>query len=205
MRAEPVARVLRAEDVESCAGTLARAFASDPAYRFLYPDDRDWAQVGPRLFRILLRHFASRATILTPGSAAAVAIWSPPAPNAFDGFARLRLTLRLGLLLGRRITRGAQLGSALESLHRDEPHWYLAILGTAPEAQGRGFASSLLAPMLKRCDSAGLPVHLETATEANLAFYAARGFVVVSDAVVAGGGPRLWGLRRAPDRRYAER
>jgi len=200
MRDEPVARVLRAEEVESCAGTLARAFASDPVYRFLHPDDGEWARAGPRLFRILLRHFASRATILTPGSAAAVAIWSPPEPNAFDGFARLRLTLRLGVLLGRRISRGARVGSALESLHREEPHWYLAILGTAPEAQGRGFASSLLEPMLKRCDSAGLPAHLETATEANLAFYAARGFVVVGETIVAGGGPRIWGLRRAPDR-----
>jgi GNAT superfamily N-acetyltransferase len=199
MGTEPVARVLRPEDVESCAGTLARAFASDPVYRFLYPDDAKWAGVGPRLFRILLRHFASRATILTFGSADAVAIWSPPAPNPFDAFARLRLTLRLGVLLGRRITRGAQVGNALESLHCEEPHWYLAILGTAPEAQGRGFASSLLGPILKRCDTAGLPAYLETATEANLAFYAARGFVVVGETIVAGGGPRIWGLRRAPD------
>ena len=199
MRTEPVARVLRAEDVESCAGTLARAFASDPVYRFLHPDDGEWARVGPRFFRILLRHFATRATVLTSGSAAAVAIWSPPDPQLRDGFAQLRFTLRLGVLLGRRMFRGARVGSALESLQREEPHWYLAILGTAPEAQRHGFASGLLEPMLKRCDAAGLPAHLETATEANLAFYAARGFVVAGETVVAGGGPRIWGLRRAPD------
>lgn len=156
--------------------------------------------MGPRLFRILLRHFATHATVLTPGSAAAVAIWSPPEPHPLAGFARLRFTLRLGALLGRRIPRGVRVGTALESLHREEPHWYLAILGTAPEARGRGLASSLLAPVLKRCDDAGLPAHLETATEANLSFYAARGFEVVGETVVAGGGPRIWGLRRAPDR-----
>lgn len=152
------------------------------------------------MFRILLRHFAALATVLTPGSAAAVAIWSPPEPQQVDGIARLRFTLQLVALLGRRIPRGARVATALESLHREEPHWYLAILGTAPEAQARGLASSLLAPVLKRCDAAGLPAHLETATEANLAFYAARGFEVIGETVVAGGGPRIWGLRRAPGR-----
>ena len=136
--------------------------------------------------------------VLTPDSAAAVAIWSPPAPRPLDGFARLRFTLQLGALLGRRFPRGARVATALESLHREEPHWYLAILGTAPEAQGCGLASSLLAPVLKRCDAAGLPADLETATEANLAFYAIHGFEVIGETVVARGGPRIWGLRRAP-------
>jgi len=190
-------RALRDEDIESRAGALARAFASDPVYRFIHPDDREWARVGPRFFRILLRHFSNHATVLTPGAGGAVAIWTPPVPRPRSGLARLRFTLRIGALLGRRIARGARVGTALESLHREEPHWYLAILGTDPEAQRRGLASSLLAPILSRCDGAGLPVHLETATESNLSFYAARGFEVVGEARVAGGGPQIWGLRRA--------
>jgi ribosomal protein S18 acetylase RimI-like enzyme len=191
-------RTLRAEDIESRAGALARAFARDPIYRFIHPDDREWARVGPRFFRILLHHFSNHATVLTPGGGKAVAIWTPPEPCPPGGLARLRFTLCIGALLGRRIARGARVGTALENLHREEPHWYLALLGTDPEARGRGLASSLLAPMLSRCDAAGLPAHLETATESNLAFYAARGFEVVGEARVAGGGPRLWGLRRAP-------
>lgn len=191
-------RALRDEDIESRADALARAFASDPVYRFIHPDDREWARVGPRFFRILLRYFRAHATVLTPGAGGAVAIWTPPEPRPPGGLARLRFTLRIGALLGRRIARGARVGTALESLHREEPHWYLAILGTAPEAQGRGLASGLLAPILSRCDAAGLPAHLETATESNLSFYAARGFEVVAEARVAGGGPRVWGLCRAP-------
>jgi len=196
--AEHAVRALRDEDVESRAEALARAFASDPVYRFIHPDDREWARVGPRFFRILLRYFRTHATVSTPGAGGAVAIWTPPEPRPPSSLARLRFTVRIGALLGRRIARGARVGAALESLHREEPHWYLAILGTDPEAQRRGLASSLLAPILARCDAAGLPAHLETATETNLAFYAARGFAVVGEARVAGGGPRLWGLRRAP-------
>ena len=191
-------RALRDEDIESRAGVLARAFASDPVYRFIHPDDREWTRVGPRFFRILLRYFRVHATVLTPDASGAVAIWTPPEPRPASSLARLRFTLRIGALLGRRIPRGARVGAALESLHLEEPHWYLAILGTDPDAQRRGLASSLLTPILSRCDAAGLPAHLETATETNLAFYAARGFEVVGETRVAGGGPRLWGLRRAP-------
>ncbi len=191
-------RALRDEDIDSCADALARAFASDPVYRFIHPDDREWDRKGPRFFRILLRYFARHATVLTPDAGGAVAIWTAPEPRAPGGLARLRFTLQIGALLGFRLLRGAHVGSALESLHIDEPHWYLALLGTAPEAQGRGLAASLLAPMLSRCDAAGLPAHLETATESNLGFYAAHGFEVVGQARVAGGGPQLWGLRRAP-------
>jgi GNAT superfamily N-acetyltransferase len=185
-------------DVEPCARALASAFANDPVYRYIHPGDREWERVGPRFFRILLRYFASHATVLTPETGRAVAIWTPPEPRPPGGIARLRFTMRISALLGRRIARGARVGSALETLHLDEPHWYLAILGTEPSAQGRGLASSLMAPILTRCDAARLPAHVETATDANLAFYASRGFVVIGESRVAGGGPRLWGLRREP-------
>lgn len=199
----PDVRALRDDDVDACAAALALAFADDPVYRYIHPDDGEWERVGTRFFAILLRHFASHGTVLTTGAADAVAIWTPPEPRGPSAFARLAFTLRLGALLGRRIPRGARVGTALESLHCARPHWYLAILGTAPAAQGRGLASSVLAPILERCDAAALPARLETATESNLPFYAARGFTVVGEAHVAGGGPHLWALERVPKSRPA--
>jgi ribosomal protein S18 acetylase RimI-like enzyme len=190
-------RLLRDDEVDACAAALSLAFAEDPVYRYFHPDEHEWAQVAPRFFQILLRHFARHATVLTAGAAGAVAIWTPPEPRAPGAFARLGFTLRLGALMGRRIPRGARIGRALESLHCAEPHWYLAILGTAPAAQRRGLASSLLNPILARCDDAGIAARLETATEANLAFYASRGFEVVGEARVQD-GPRLWALQRPP-------
>jgi GNAT superfamily N-acetyltransferase len=194
----PEVRVLRDDDVDACAAALALAFLDDPVYRYIHPGDREWERVGPRFFAILLRHFAAHATVLTTGAAGAAAIWTPPEPRSLGAFARLAFTLRISALLGRRLARGARVGTALESLHCAQPHWYLAILGTAPAAQGRGLASSLLAPILDRCDAASVPARLETATESNLPFYAARGFAVVGETRVAGGGPRLWALQRAP-------
>jgi ribosomal protein S18 acetylase RimI-like enzyme len=191
-------RALRDGDLDACAIALSLAFAEDPVYRYMHPAPGEWERVAPRFFRILLRHFSAHATVLTTGAAGAAAIWTPPEPQGPGRFARLAFTLRLGALLGRRMPRGARIGAALDSLHCEEPHWYLAILGTAPANRGRGIASSLLAPILARCDAAGLPARLETATEANLGFYRAHGFAVVGEAQVAGGGPRLWALQRSP-------
>lgn len=66
------------------------------------------------------------------------------------------------------------LGATAEAHHPDEPHWYLATLGTDPSAQGRGIGSALLADVLERCDREATPAYLETETEANVAFYAPR-------------------------------
>lgn len=197
--ARPV-RALRTADVERVAQALTRAFFADPIYRFLHPRDREWLRAGPRFFAILLRHFASHAMVLTPAEPAAAAIWLPPDAAPPGPLAQLGFSLRLAALLGRRIPRGARVGAALDTFQAEEPHWYLAILGTEPDRQGRGHASSLLAGVLARCDAEGWPARLNTATEANLAFYGRRGFEVIGESVVAGGGPRVWGMRRAPAR-----
>lgn len=110
---------------------------------------------------------------------------------------QLWLAARLALGLGRRLGRGVRVAAALERLRADEPHGYVAILGTRPGAQGRGLASTLLRVAADRCDASGVPLRLETASEANVSFYLHHGFEIADEAVVHG-GPRLWALRRPP-------
>jgi ribosomal protein S18 acetylase RimI-like enzyme len=38
-----------------------------------------------------------------------------------------------------------------------ELHWHLPFLGVDPKAQGLGMGSSLMSPLLERCDSEGVP------------------------------------------------
>jgi ribosomal protein S18 acetylase RimI-like enzyme len=101
-----------------------------------------------------------------------------------------RLVPRLPLVL-----RG-MLGA--ERLHPAEPpHWYLAILGTDPDAQGRGLGSRLLAPVLERCDEDGVGAYLESSKERNIAFYARHGFRVTRTWRLPR-GPLLWAMWRDP-------
>lgn len=81
---------------------------------------------------------------------------------------------------------------------RGGEHWYLAALGTDPEAQGRGLAAAVLAPVLDGCDTDGLGAYLESSKEQNLPFYARHGFAVTGTIDLSRGGPRLWTMWRDP-------
>jgi ribosomal protein S18 acetylase RimI-like enzyme len=85
-----------------------------------------------------------------------------------------------------------------QRLHpEDPPHWYLAILGTDPSAQGRGLGSAMMGPILEGCDREGLGAYLESSKERNVDFYARHGFRVTGERRLPR-GPRLWPMWRDP-------
>jgi ribosomal protein S18 acetylase RimI-like enzyme len=86
----------------------------------------------------------------------------------------------------------------MEMLHpKRPPHWYLAVLGTDPAAQGQGLGSAALAPVLERCDADGVGAYLESSKESNIAFYARHGFRVTRE-IRLPRGPKLWAMWRDP-------
>jgi GNAT superfamily N-acetyltransferase len=71
-------------------------------------------------------------------------------------------------------------------------------LGVAPEHQGEGLGSRLLAPILEICDSDGIPAYLESSKHSNIAFYTRHGFRVSGELRMPGGGPLLYPMWREP-------
>jgi len=59
---------------------------------------------------------------------------------------------------------------------RNEPHYYLSLLGTHPEHRGRGIGMWLLAHDLAIIDAAHFPAYLESSNPANNDRYARLGF-----------------------------
>ncbi|MGZ4632958.1 MAG: GNAT family N-acetyltransferase, partial [Actinomycetes bacterium] len=68
---------------------------------------------------------------------------------------------------------------------------------TSPDRQRQGLGRAVLVPMLAAADRTALPIYLETASSANVRFYAALGFRPQTE-VVLPDGPRCWLLRRDP-------
>jgi ribosomal protein S18 acetylase RimI-like enzyme len=90
---------------------------------------------------------------------------------------------------------------SMDRLHpQGPPHWYLSLLGTDPDAQGKGFGSAVLAPGLERCDAGGVGVYLESSKTRNLDFYARFGFQVTGELRMPSGGPTMWPMWRAPSK-----
>ena len=78
--------------------------------------------------------------------------------------------------------------------HPAQPHWYLDLLGTAPDAQGRGLGSALLRELRERVDVEGASSYLETDRSANLPFYERAGYAVLGEERVL--GVRVWPMWR---------
>jgi GNAT superfamily N-acetyltransferase len=98
-------------------------------------------------------------------------------------------------------SRLVELSTHMAELHHhamQEPHWYLAVIGVEPSAQGQGIAGKLLQPMLDRLDAAKMPAYLETGLPRNVAYYPRFGFGVAGQFTLTSTGTTFWGMRRDP-------
>jgi GNAT superfamily N-acetyltransferase len=188
-------------DEAAAAAVLARAFQADPMMAHLIPDPARRERQLPRFLGSLQRYCLTYGTVMVDPELSGVACWLPPGGTdvtvprmARTGMVTAALSLGIGGL-----RRMLSLTSVMERDHHrvmTEPHWYLWLLGTDPTRVGRGIASALLRPVLAQADDQRMPSYLETHSEANLRFYAKRGFEPVIDKDVA--GVHYWGLRRSP-------
>ena len=88
---------------------------------------------------------------------------------------------------------------AMERHHASVPrdHWYLSVLGTDPDRQGKGIGAALVQPVLDLCDAEGLGAYLESSKESNIPYYRRFGFEV-SGELRFRGGPPIWPMWRDP-------
>jgi ribosomal protein S18 acetylase RimI-like enzyme len=89
------------------------------------------------------------------------------------------------------------LGEAMMANHPHEPHWYLNVVSTIPEHQGRGLGTAVLQPVLERCDADGVRAYLESSNPRNLSLYRRNGFVDAGE-ITLPGGPSLTKMWRDP-------
>jgi GNAT superfamily N-acetyltransferase len=186
-------------DADALAAVLGRAFADDPMWTWMFPHHPERMAA---MFALLLRHsrLPNGVSELAEedGHVRAGALWDPPGRRRVSAAAQLRQLPGLLRVLGTR-TYGVLRGlGEIERSHPIDPHWYLAVLGTDPPAQGRGLGSALLMSRLSRCDDRRFPVYLESSKERNVPYYERFGFRVTGEIRVPGGGPRLWAMWRNP-------
>jgi GNAT superfamily N-acetyltransferase len=156
--------------VPELAALLSDAFANEPQFTWLQPDDELRASVQLAMFNGALRFVypVERGTEVLVGNGVILgaAIWTPPDRWKAPAWQQLRVVPGLLRALGIRqfreyARRATAIDGALQRVHPTEPHWYLASLGAAPEAQGKGVGSALVRSGVARCDREGAPGYLE--------------------------------------------
>jgi ribosomal protein S18 acetylase RimI-like enzyme len=187
------------EEVPALAAMLTRAFFDDPVSVWTCRHARLRPAMLERFHGARLRQLVGENEVWTAPGGSSAALWAPPE--------RWRTTLREDIVLTRsllhprliaRLPNVARGLLGVERAHpREPPHWYLALLGTDPAAQGQGLGSAVLGPVLERCDVDGVAAYLESSKERNIAFYARHGFRVTRELHLPR-GPTMWAMWREP-------
>ena len=81
---------------------------------------------------------------------------------------------------------GEKISAAMDSMQPHHPtqiHWYVMVIGTHPEHQGKGYGTALMNLIAMLADRAGRTVFLECG-ESNRAFYDKMGYQLVATEIV---------------------
>jgi ribosomal protein S18 acetylase RimI-like enzyme len=199
---KPPVLLLYPELQDEAADALGRAFINDPTFVAIVPHIKDpglRAKALRELFRVMF--VVERRTgqptfgIIQDGKVVAAAVTEGTAhPAIFDmvtaGMSQIPRLIRAIGYNGMR--RATAMFRVLAGSHPREPHLYLQALGVDPDYQRRHLGGVLLehlrAQARARHDITG--VYLETATEANVAYYSARGYEVIGE--IDPLGVRMW-------------
>jgi len=195
----PAVRLATEADVPALARMLARAFYDDPVASWAFRPERRRTRALERFQATRIRQLLGEEGVWTNDELTCAALWATPG----HWRASLRETAQIvpcfsspGLL-----ARLPLVGLGWMDLERKHPakplHWYLAVLGTEPQAQGRGLGSAVLRRVLEQCDEDGVGAFLESSKERNIDYYARHGFRVVGE-VRLPRGPLLWKMWRDP-------
>ena len=144
-------------DAPALAKMLARAFDDDPVAEWVSPHGPTRARMLERFHAARLRHMLPHGEVWMTEDGGGAAVWAPPEQGA--------TTVRHELELFRAVTKPRTLArlpriqkgmSQMEKEHpHDPPHYYLAVVGTEPQMQGRGLGTATLEPVLAQCDEDG--------------------------------------------------
>lgn len=188
-----------AEDVPALAAMLARAFYDDPVASWAWRHDRLRPRALERFQAIRLRQLVGGQEVWTTDDHKSAALWALPG--------RWHMSLREVAMLApcfyrpplfMRMPLVALGWERLERAHPPKPpHFYLAVLGTDPDAQGQGLGSAVLGPVLEQCDNDQVAAYLESSKERNIDFYARHGFRVLEEIRLLR-GPTMWKMWRDP-------
>jgi GNAT superfamily N-acetyltransferase len=197
-----VLRTVGKADLIEVSAVLSRAFLDDPAMTWMIPDDVERERRLPLFFQATARHehfrFRTVDAVLEDGDVRGAALWKPPGGLRTSWLRGLLSMPSYARAFGPYLRNAGQVEELMAKNHPHEPHWYLAVIGTDPAAQGGGIGTVLMNSRLEACDRDQLPAYLESSKESNLPYYERFGFDVTGEIQFPSNGPKLWPMWRKP-------
>lgn len=196
---------LQPTQIDTASAVLAQAFNKNPIFHY-FALEAEPARIDliKWVAKAILRYSQPYNQIYTTkDNFKGVAVWLPPGKYPTNNL-RFLLSLMHAFppkLRFKRLGQLISLFSTIEEHHQQDipqPHWYLFMLGIAPNYQRQGIGSLLLQPILKQANQENLPCYLETSTEGGVRFYQRLGFEVVRSGNFPAANLQYWTLIRNP-------
>ncbi|GAA3976673.1 GNAT family N-acetyltransferase [Streptomyces plumbiresistens] len=200
-----VIRTASADDRELVVRLLDAAFQDDPVSRWVFPGDEHRRTTHPGLMAAFTDIVLAEGRVDVTEAGTACALWlSVPAADDHgrgdgrdtgedDGPAQVRAAVDPDN------ERVEVIGRLTADIHPSgRAHAYLWMIGVAPEHQGEGLGTALIASVLDRCDREGLPAYLEASNARSRKLYERLGFELVGAPLDLPDGPQMWPMWREP-------
>jgi GNAT superfamily N-acetyltransferase len=200
-RPRPVdARVAGPADLDLVADVLARAFYTDPAWSWTFPDEAGRLEQHRALWGLLAGSAIPYGSVAIAAGGVAVSVWIPPGKPELQPEDEERLVPMLEDMLGAGADRVFEVFECFEDAHPDDrgPHHYLSLLGTDPEHAGQGYGMGLLAANLAGIDRQGAAAYLESTNPDNDRRYERLGFSKCGEFKLPADGPVVTQMWRDP-------
>ena len=184
-----IIRKMERTNIDAVVEVMAKAFQNAALYRYLEEDPQRRA----RLLRIVFYHrvtfsFDTHDADVAHNEEAIIgaAIWARPDTETRENSALEKALREYGGIIEKWLCFHEVLFGAFSEAY-SKPHWSLAPIAVAPEAQGQGAASALLRHKLVQIGESGAPCLLGTQDEVNTKIYARYGFKLIHKTVAAKG------------------
>ncbi|MFF7447242.1 MULTISPECIES: GNAT family N-acetyltransferase [unclassified Streptomyces] len=188
-------------DRELVVGLLDAAFQDDPVSRWVFPGDEHRRTTHPRLMAAFTDIVLAEGRVDVTEDGTACALWLPVPEGEHagedgadaDGPAALRADVDPDN------ERVELIGRLTADIHpAGRAHEYLWMIGVAPDHQGQGLGTALIAAVLDRCDREGRAAYLEASSARSRALYERLGFHTAGPALTLPDGPQMWPMWRDP-------
>lgn len=190
-------------DINNLAIVLSRSFFIDPLFQYFFPDEDTRQRLAFYTFRFIISHACKKGFVFETSSALeGVAVWLPSERinrNLIDQlkFGAISMLFKQGRDTINRQIKASEHMKYLHSKLITDPHFYLSTIGIDVANRGKGFASKLILPMLKKADTENMSCYLDTHNECNIGLYERFGFQIAHESVIPGSTVRHWAMIRA--------
>jgi len=192
-------RRVTAAEADEVTDLFTLAFYEDPTWSWAFPDPARRVDHYRSLWGLYMHSALPYGWVWATEDGGAASLWIPPGKPELSDEDEAKLEPLIRRLLGSHADDVLTLIHRFDSNHpRQDPHYYLSLLGTHPDHRGQGKGMALLAANLAQIDEQGMAASLESSNRANDHRYERLGFVQVGEFAAPGGGPTVACMWRDP-------